>query len=201
MTQRVCSHPKKPVSTSPYSGKIGFQKKFECTTRPPDLLIFLEYMPCGSMSSVLKKFGAYQMSLARKYMKQILEGLMFLHSRGIVHRDLKGANILIDQWGDAKLADFGACRQLASLHATMSGEMKSIKGSVFWMAPEMVAGTIGRRCDIWSAGCVLIEMLTAAHPWAAHQGFGCHISFRLAAHSPHDSLCTGTRGAKMNLEG
>ena len=49
---------------------------------------------------VLKKFGAYQMSLARKYMKQILEGLMFLHSRGIVHRDLKGANILIDQWGD-----------------------------------------------------------------------------------------------------
>ncbi|CAD7965277.1 unnamed protein product [Amoebophrya sp. A120] len=132
------------------------------------LNIFLEYMPCGSMSTVLKKFGPYSLHLTQKYVRQILEGLDFLHKKGIVHRDLKCANILVDQCGDAKLADFGACRQLASLHATLSGEMKSIKGSVYWMAPETVTGIIGRRCDIWSVGCTMIEMLIAAHPWSLH---------------------------------
>lgn len=42
------------------------------------------------------------------------------------------------------------------------------RGSVYWMAPEMVAGTIGRRCDIWSVGCTVLEMLLAAHPWSLH---------------------------------
>ena len=101
------------------------------TDTGPELLLFLEYMPCGSMSTVLRRFGPYGLGLARKYGKQILQGLQFLHSRGIVHRDLKGANILIDQYGDAKLGDFGACRQLASLHKTLSGEMTSIKGRRF----------------------------------------------------------------------
>lgn len=131
----------------------------------PALLIFLEYMPSGSIKAVLEKFGAYGIRLVKKYTRQILEGLDFLHSEKIVHRDVKGANILIDAAGNAKLADFGACMQLEALHSTCTSGMKSIQGSVFWMAPEVMKYKAGRRSDIWSLGCTVIEMITAEAPW------------------------------------
>mmetsp|Transcript_55127 Transcript_55127/g.131373 ORF Transcript_55127/g.131373 Transcript_55127/m.131373 type:complete len:356 (+) Transcript_55127:57-1124(+) len=131
----------------------------------PALLIFLEFMPGGSIKAVLDKFGPYGLGLARKYTRQILEGLHFLHTEMIVHRDVKGANILIDDKGDAKIADFGACQELSDLHSTMTGGIKSIHGSVFWMAPEVMETKAGRRSDIWSLGCTVIEMLTAEPPW------------------------------------
>lgn len=130
------------------------------------LLIFLEFMPSGSIKAVLDKFGPYGTGLCRKYTRQILEGLDFLHGERIVHRDVKGANILIDSQGDAKLADFGACRELeAGLLNTITGGMRSIHGSVFWMAPEVMKFKVGRRSDIWSLGCTVIEMVTAEPPW------------------------------------
>lgn len=131
----------------------------------PALLIFLEFMPSGSIKAVLTKFGPYGLGLVRKYTRQILEGLDFLHSKKIVHRDVKGANILIDAQGDAKLADFGACRELEALQCTVTGGMRSIHGSVFWMAPEVLKFKAGRRSDIWSLGCTVIEMITAEPPW------------------------------------
>ncbi|CAJ1334928.1 unnamed protein product [Effrenium voratum] len=131
----------------------------------PALLIFLEYMPSGSIKAVLQKFGPYGLRLVKKYTRQILEGLDFLHSEKIVHRDVKGANILIDAHGDAKLADFGACMQIEALHSTCTNGMKSIQGSVFWMAPEVMKFKPGRRSDIWSLGCTVIEMITAEAPW------------------------------------
>mmetsp|Transcript_70528 Transcript_70528/g.181779 ORF Transcript_70528/g.181779 Transcript_70528/m.181779 type:complete len:373 (-) Transcript_70528:80-1198(-) len=136
------------------------------TEEDPALLIFLEYMPSGSISSVLTKFGPYGVGLVRKYTRQILEGLDFLHSEKIVHRDVKGANILIDAEGDAKLSDFGACRELEALQSTVTGGMTSIHGSVYWMAPEVLKFKAGRRSDIWSLGCTVIEMITAQPPWA-----------------------------------
>lgn len=131
----------------------------------PALLIFLEFMPSGSIKAVLTKFGAYGLGLVRKYTRQILEGLEFLHAKKIVHRDVKGANILIDAQGDAKLADFGACRELEALQCTVTGGMRSIHGSVFWMAPEVLKYKAGRRSDIWSLGCTVIEMIDAEPPW------------------------------------
>lgn len=131
----------------------------------PALLIFLEFMPSGSIKAVLTKFGPYGLGLVRKYTRQILEGLDFLHSKKIVHRDVKGANILIDAQGDAKLADFGACRELEALQCTVTGGMRSIHGSVFWMAPEVMKFKAGRRSDIWSLGCTVIEMIIAEPPW------------------------------------
>lgn len=131
----------------------------------PALLIFLEFMPSGSIKGVLTKFGPYGVGLVRKYTRQILEGLDFLHAEKIVHRDVKGANILIDAEGDAKLADFGACRELEALQSTVTGGMRSIHGSVYWMAPEVMKYKAGRRSDIWSLGCTVIEMITAEPPW------------------------------------
>lgn len=126
------------------------------------LYMYLEYMPGGSMAQVLQSFGAFDEGLIADYTRQLLEGLIYLHSRDppVVHRDIKGANILVGLDGRVKLADFGCSRRSQE---TMSYTMR---GSVPWMAPEVIAHTrYGRSADIWSFGCVLIEMASAKVPW------------------------------------
>ncbi|KAG2454465.1 hypothetical protein HYH02_001484 [Chlamydomonas schloesseri] len=126
--------------------------------------IFLEYVPGGSIASMLNRFGRFSEDLVRNYTRQLLMGLEYLHGCKIVHRDLKGGNALVSRDGIVKLADFGASK--AYRDHTITDCMKSVRGSVFWMAPEVIRGTgYGRRADIWSLGCTVIEMLTGAHPW------------------------------------
>jgi hypothetical protein len=126
------------------------------------LYIYLEYMPGGSVAQVLSQFGPFDESLIVSYAVGLLEGLDYLHSRDpvVLHRDIKGANILVGIDCRVKLSDFGCSKRAAD---TMS---QSLKGSVPWMAPEVIqqAGQ-GRRSDVWSFGCVIIEMATAKHPW------------------------------------
>lgn len=128
------------------------------------LYIFLEYVPGGSIASMLDRFGRFREDLCRNYTRQLLLGLEYLHGRRVVHRDLKGGNVLVTRDGIIKLADFGASK--VTKEATLTDGMKSLRGSVFWMAPEVIKGTgYGRRADIWSVGCTVIEMLTGKHPW------------------------------------
>ena len=130
------------------------------------LHIFLEFVPGGSIASLLGKFGAFAERVVAVYTRQILEGLDYLHRHQIMHRDIKGANILVDNAGCVKLADFGASRQLADLVTIESGH-KSIKGTPYWMAPEVIKQTgHGRQADIWSVGCTVVEMTTAKPPWS-----------------------------------
>jgi serine/threonine protein kinase len=99
----------------------------------------------------------------------LLEGLDYLHQNHVIHADLKGANILFDGKSNVKLSDFGAARyieRLPMLSASQSDICSSIKGSLYWMAPEMIMQQgYGRKIDIWSLGCTLIEMATGKHPW------------------------------------
>jgi mitogen-activated protein kinase kinase kinase ANP1 len=81
----------------------------------------MEYIPGGYLSSLVKKFGPLNESVVRSYTEQILQGLAYLHSHNIVHRDLKGANILVDANGGCKLADFGASKRLQDLTNTARG--------------------------------------------------------------------------------
>ncbi|KAJ0523374.1 putative mitogen-activated protein kinase kinase kinase STE-STE11 family [Helianthus annuus] len=129
------------------------------------LNIFLEFVPGGSISSLLGKFGSFPESVIRMYTKQILLGLEYLHKNGIMHRDIKGANILVDNKGQIKLADFGASKKVVEL-ATMTGA-KSMKGTPYWMAPEVILQTgHSFSADIWSVGCTVIEMATGKPPWS-----------------------------------
>jgi serine/threonine protein kinase len=76
---------------------------------------------------------------------------------------LKGANILVDSNGKIKLADFGCAK---SFEASLSNLKGQIKGSLPWMAPELIVNkTYGRKADIWSLGCVIVEMAVGGNPW------------------------------------
>lgn len=139
------------------------------TERTEDSIhIFLEYVPGGSIASLLAKFGPFQESVIRVYTRQILRGLEYLHQKGIMHRDIKGANILVDKKGTVKLADFGASKKIEDL-ATVGSGCKSIRGTPYWMAPEVIKQTgHGRPADIWSVGCTVIEMATGKPPWSSY---------------------------------
>lgn len=126
------------------------------------LYIYLEYMPGGSIAQVLAQFGPIEESLIGRYTANLLEGLEYLHTRSppVLHRDIKGANILVDINGTVKLSDFGCSKR------TMGTAVHTLRGSIPWMAPEVMCQSgYGRKADIWSLGCVLIEMSTASAPW------------------------------------
>ncbi|KAL3582418.1 hypothetical protein D5086_016750 [Populus alba] len=133
------------------------------TAREDDSLnILLEFVPGGSISSLLGKFGSFPESVIRMYTKQLLLGLEYLHKNGIMHRDIKGANILVDNKGCIKLADFGASKKVATINGA-----KSMKGTPYWMAPEVILQTgHSFSADIWSVGCTVIEMATGKPPWS-----------------------------------
>lgn len=128
------------------------------------LNIFLEYVAGGSISSLLNRFGKFNESLIRVYTKQILEGLEYLHSHKIIHRDIKGANVLVSNEGVVKLADFGTAKKIYGIGDKT--EFNSLRGTINWMAPEVMKQEgHGRYADIWSIGCTVLEMATAKSPW------------------------------------
>ncbi|XP_062518818.1 mitogen-activated protein kinase kinase kinase 2-like isoform X2 [Corticium candelabrum] len=128
------------------------------------LSIFMEYMPGGSIHQLLREHGALTERLARKYTRQIVEGVRYLHSYRVMHRDIKGANILRDSTGNVKLSDFGASKRLQSIRS-LTG-FKSVHGTPYWMSPEVINGKgYGRKADVWSVGCTVVEMLTTKPPW------------------------------------
>jgi len=170
------------------------------------LTIFMEYIPGGSIASLLKRFGKLNETLVRIYTRQILMGLAYLHAHGcvafrtqgegegargavgcvvrfpsfppptrlslhysVVHRDIKGGNILVDRSGVCKLSDFGASKNLADLDSASVAKHgpRSLRGTPAFMAPEVVKQTgYGRQSDIWSVGCTVIEMATGRPPWS-----------------------------------
>ena len=139
------------------------------TEKTPKVLnIFLEYVPGGSIASLLANFGSFKEPVVKLYTKQILLGLEYLHRNAIMHRDIKGANILVDNTGTVKLADFGASKKIEELVTVGSGA-NSVKGTPYWMAPEVITQTgHGRQADIWSVACTVIEMATGKPPWSQY---------------------------------
>ncbi|SCU85116.1 LAFA_0D13960g1_1 [Lachancea sp. 'fantastica'] len=130
-----------------------------------NLNIFLEYVPGGSVSSMLNNYGPFEEPLIKNFTRQILIGLAYLHRKDIIHRDIKGANILIDIKGCVKITDFGISKKLSPLNQQQN-KRASLQGSVYWMAPEVVKQVVTtEKADIWSVGCVVIEMFTGKHPF------------------------------------
>ncbi|KAM1665130.1 hypothetical protein EV1_044030 [Malus domestica] len=130
------------------------------------LYIFLELVTKGSLANLYQKY-LLRDSQVSVFTWQILSGLTYLHDRNVVHRDIKCANILVDASGSVKLADFGLAK------ATKFNDVKSCKGTAYWMAPEVVNlrnRGYGLAADIWSLGCAVLEMLTRQPPYSHLEG-------------------------------
>ncbi|KAF9935597.1 hypothetical protein BGZ67_003273 [Mortierella alpina] len=131
--------------------------------------IFLEYVSGGSIESCLKRSGPFPEAVIRSFTRQILLGLEYIHSKKIVHRNIKAANVLVDEQGICKISDFGISKKNAQCQGAYDENVGSLQGSIFWMAPEMVTSkAYGAKVDIWSFGCLLLEMFTGQQPWKGY---------------------------------
>ncbi|KAJ1567406.1 ATP binding [Cladochytrium tenue] len=129
--------------------------------------LFLEYVDGGSVASMLARYGKFSEPVVRNIAIQVLTGLEYLHQHCIIHRDIKGANILVNSSGIAKISDFGISKKNEYNMAYNNNVRMSLQGSVYWMAPEVVKDKgYSAKIDIWSLGCVTLEMLTGVHPWS-----------------------------------
>ncbi|XP_022769278.1 serine/threonine-protein kinase STY46-like isoform X2 [Durio zibethinus] len=131
-------------------------------TRPPSLCIVTEFMSGGSMYDLLhKQKSGFKLPFLLKVATDVSKGMSYLHQNSIMHRDLKAANLLMDENGVVKVADFGVARVQAQ-----SGVMTAETGTYRWMAPEVIEHKpYDHKADVFSFGVVLWELLTGKLPY------------------------------------
>ncbi|XP_028754834.1 mitogen-activated protein kinase kinase kinase 5-like [Neltuma alba] len=126
----------------------------------------MEYIPPGSLKKYISERGVLCESLIQNFTVQILSGLVYLHSRRVVHRDIKPDNLLVDSNNIVKLVDFGLAKHLGE-----SVGKHSQLGTPYYASPEVLqkleyeSSREASAADIWSLGCVIIEMFSGKHPW------------------------------------
>ncbi|KAJ7225585.1 kinase-like protein, partial [Mycena pura] len=147
---------------------LGFEETPESLNMRVTAFFFLEYIPGGTIASCLSKHGRFDQDVTKWFTGQIAAGLEFLHSKRVLHRDLKGENILVELSGICKISDFGISKMVDKDEA-----FTGMRGTVYWMAPEVVDNSAKRgydsKVDIWSLGCVVLEMWTGKRPWIGEE--------------------------------
>ncbi|XP_027362861.1 mitogen-activated protein kinase kinase kinase 17-like [Abrus precatorius] len=131
--------------------------------------LFMEFSPYGSLGDLIRKKPLMENEV-RIYTCMLLKGLSCIHERGVVHCDLKPDNILLFPSSEdgaryqLKIADFGLSK---TRQETIDADFWKIKfrGTPFYMSPESVMGRIETSLDIWSLGCIVIEMITGLRAW------------------------------------
>ena len=138
------------------------------------LYLFMELVPGGSLGALVRGMDEpLPERTLKQYIYQVLDGLAFIHQMGIVHRDVKGDNILLTTDGRVKLADFGTARAIGV--GTAAGKAAStVIGTPYFMAPEVLAPAVddvegegyGSKADVWSLGITVAELLNrGTAPW------------------------------------
>ncbi|XP_062072808.1 mitogen-activated protein kinase kinase kinase 14 isoform X1 [Lepus europaeus] len=151
----------------------------------PWVNIFMELLEGGSLGQLIKQKGCLPEDRALYYLGQALEGLEYLHSRRILHGDVKADNVLLSSDGSrAALCDFGhaVCLQPDGLgKSLLTGDY--IPGTETHMAPEVVTGRpCDAKVDVWSSCCMMLHMLNGCHPWT--QYFRGPLCLKIASEPP-----------------
>lgn len=127
-----------------------------------ELWVVMEYLEGGSLTDIVTRTAVnmqeHQIATVCKF---VLTALVYLHEKGVIHRDIKSDCILLDQKGKIKLSDFGFCAQITN----EISKRKSLVGTPYWMAPELISrDAYGTAVDIWSLGIMVIEMIDGEPP-------------------------------------
>lgn len=191
--------------------------------------IFEEYCQGGSLAALLEHGRIEDETVIQVYTLQMLEGLIYLHSQGIIHRDIKPDNILLDHMGVLKYVDFGAAKILAKNSRTIqrsrktgglgnigmmaqgteggkqggpAGAMASLQGTPMYMSPEVIKGVADvpqAAADIWSLGCVVLEFATGKRPWSNFDNEWA-IMFHIGMAEQHPALPDPSQLSPMGIE-
>ncbi|KAK9242199.1 kinase-like domain-containing protein [Lipomyces tetrasporus] len=132
------------------------------------LWIIMDYCAGGSVRTLQLAMGKIEERFTQVIVRESLIALSYIHKAGIIHRDIKAANILIKNDGGVQLCDFGVAAQISANHPKRS----TIVGTPYWMAPEVITegATYNYKADIWSLGITIYEMATGQPPYADQDG-------------------------------
>lgn len=143
-----------------------------CTSKSGALSLVIEYAPGGALRDRLDKYSSEdripEADQACTWAVDIAHGMDYLHSRGVMHCDLKSPNVLLDALVRCKVADFGLAKSRAvgaETEASRSLGTTTVKGSPPWMSPEAINGERTLSSDVYSYGVILWELSTAGFPW------------------------------------
>ncbi|OAX42926.1 kinase-like protein [Rhizopogon vinicolor AM-OR11-026] len=142
---------------------LGFQECLGDYSRV--LNIFMEYVSGSALGCCLREKGKFSEDVAKFFTLQILGGLRYLHSRRIIYRNLKADSVLLDRDGNCKLSDLEFSTREDKINKL---PFTTVQRTLPWMAPEVICHQKEGYCvkaDIWSLGCILLEMLTGKRPW------------------------------------
>lgn len=150
---------------------------FEHYTSANHIYLVLEYCAGGDLQQYIRKFGRLDERTARRFLIQLARGLQFLHSKHLIHRDIKPQNLLLTEMSDTaimKIADFGFAKQL-----TEAAMAHTPCGTPLYMAPEILElREYDAKADLWSVGCVLFEMLSGSPPFRGSNSRELYINIK-----------------------
>ena len=138
--------------------------------------ISMEYVPGEDLKRLIRKVGQMPVERTISIAKQVCEGLTEAHKLGVIHRDLKPRNVMVDEEGNARIMDFGIARSLKGKGITGAGVMI---GTPEYMSPEQVEGKeVDQRSDIYSLGVILYEMVTGRVPFEGDTAFSIAVKHK-----------------------
>jgi serine/threonine-protein kinase len=153
--------------------------------------LVMEYVKGQTLRDILKANGALSQHDAEQVMIGVLNALEYSHRMGIVHRDIKPGNIMISDQGVVKVMDFGIARALDDSAATMT-QSQGVVGTAQYLSPEQARGeNVDMRSDLYSAGCVLYEMLTGRPPFVGDSAVAIAYQHVSEVATPPSSIVPG----------